>query len=80
MRDQGPGLGGQAPEDLFARFAQGAPSPSSSRQGFGLGLHIVVTYLELMGGTLTARDHPEGGAEFTCRLPLAADPAEGGPS
>jgi signal transduction histidine kinase len=72
VRDQGPGLGGQAPEDLFARFAQGAPSPSSSRQGFGLGLHIVVTYLELMGGTLTARDHPEGGAEFTCRLPLAA--------
>jgi signal transduction histidine kinase len=71
VRDRGPGLGGQAPEDLIGRFAQGAPSPSSSRKGFGLGLHIVVTYLELMGGTLTAGDHPEGGAEFTCRLPLA---------
>jgi len=72
VRDRGPGLGGQSPEALFARFAQGTPSPTSSRKGFGLGLHIAATYLELMGGTLTARDHPDGGAEFTCRLPLSA--------
>jgi signal transduction histidine kinase len=72
VRDQGPGLGDQSPEDLMARFVQGAPSPSSSRKGFGLGLHIAITYLELMGGTLAASNHPDGGAEFRCELPLAA--------
>ncbi len=75
VRDHGPGLGDQSPEALFARFAQGAPSPSSTRKGFGLGLHIVVTYLELMGGTLAAADHPGGGAVFTCRLPIAPGPS-----
>ncbi len=73
IRDRGPGLGGQRPADLFARFAQGAPSPTSTRKGFGLGLHIASTYLELMGGGLDAADHPGGGAVFICRLPLAAN-------
>jgi signal transduction histidine kinase len=75
VRDHGPGLGGQQPSSLFARFAQGAPSPHSARKGFGLGLHIALTYMELMGGKLEAGDHPEGGALFTCRLPLAGPTA-----
>jgi signal transduction histidine kinase len=75
VRDHGPGLAGQTLADLLARFAQGQPSPHSSQKGFGLGLHIVATYLELMGGSLTAEDHPEGGAVFTTSLPLARSQA-----
>ena len=71
VRDRGPGLGGQTVADLLDRFAQGRPSPHSSQKGFGLGLHIVATYLELMGGSLEAEDHAGGGAVFTARLPLA---------
>ena len=74
VHDRGPGLGGQSPDRLFARFAQGAPSATSSRKGFGLGLHIADTYLQRMGGGLEAADHPDGGAVFTCRVPLAARP------
>ncbi len=74
VRDRGPGLRGQTPAGLFRRFAQGEPSPHSSRKGFGLGLHIAATYLELMGGSLDAEDHADGGAVFTCRLPLVAAP------
>jgi len=75
LRDRGPGLRGQKPEELLGRFAQGEPSPHSSRKGFGLGLHIAATYIELMGGRLEAADHPDGGAVFTCILPLAGTPA-----
>lgn len=84
VRDRGPGLRGQDPARLFGRFAQGEPSPHSSRKGFGLGLHIAATYVDLMGGSLDAADHPDGGAVFTCRLPLAASlssvPDQGDPS
>jgi len=76
VRDRGPGLGGQPLAALLARFAQGTPSPHSSQKGFGLGLHIVATYLEKMGGTLMAEDHPDGGAVFTTRLQLAASPVD----
>lgn len=71
VRDHGPGLRGQSPAVLFARFAQGVPSPHSARKGFGLGLHIAATLLELMGGSLDAADHPDGGAVFTSRLKRA---------
>jgi len=74
VRDHGPGLGSLAPTDLFLRYRQGAPSPHASQEGFGLGLHVVKTFMELMGGTVTARTHPEGGAEFTMSLPLAPLP------
>ena len=71
VRDHGPGLGAMTPAELFQRYRQGAPSPHTSQEGFGLGLHVVKTFLELMSGTVTARTHPEGGAEFTAFLPLA---------
>ncbi|HET9233102.1 MAG TPA: HAMP domain-containing sensor histidine kinase, partial [Candidatus Eisenbacteria bacterium] len=74
VRDHGPGLGTTTPAELFQRFRQGAPSPHTSQEGFGLGLHVVKTFLELMSGTVTARTHPEGGAEFTVFLPLAPLP------
>lgn len=70
VRDRGPGLGPR-PAELLGRFVQGDPSPSSARKGFGLGLHIASTYLSLMGGSLDVANHPEGGAVFTCRLPLS---------
>ena len=74
VRDHGPGLGHLTPIELFQRYRQGAPSPHTSQEGFGLGLHVVKTFLELMGGTVTARTHPEGGAEFTTFLTLAPLP------
>jgi signal transduction histidine kinase len=71
VRDHGPGLGALAPAELFERFRQGSPSPHAAEEGFGLGLHVVKTFLELMGGAVSARTHPDGGAEFTASLPLA---------
>jgi signal transduction histidine kinase len=68
VRDHGPGFGGTDPGQLFERFSQGQPGPYGRSAGFGLGLFVVRSYLEQFGGTVTAADHPDGGAQFTCRV------------
>lgn len=78
VRDHGPGLAGEDLAAVFQKFHQGRPSPYSSEKGFGLGLHIVKSWVELFGGSVAARNHPQGGAEFTCRLPVYNAPGGSG--
>lgn len=72
VRDHGPGF---RPDDLaraFERFYRADASRTRDPQGrasSGLGLAIARALVEAQGGTLTARNHPEGGAEFTLRFP-----------
>ena len=68
IRDHGPGIDSEKANALFERHNQGPRSPYSSRQGFGLGLHIVKTYVEQMDGSVEAGNHPDGGALFACHL------------
>ena len=68
-----PELPEEGREALFELFGQGPESPflesTGSRQGgFGIGLHIVKGWMDAMGGTVFADNHPEGGARFVCRL------------
>ncbi|MEF2277485.1 ATP-binding protein [Deinococcus sp. YIM 134068] len=73
VRDHGPGF---RPGDLaraFERFYRADASRTRDPQGrasSGLGLAIARALTEAQGGELTARNHPEGGAEFTLRLPV----------
>jgi signal transduction histidine kinase len=69
VRDHGQGLGDVDVARLYEQFSQGTPSPHSHKHGFGLGLYIVKTYMDLMAGDVSARNHPGGGANFTCTLP-----------
>ena len=67
VSDVGPGF---APE-MLAQF--GKPYQSSKgRPGGGLGLFLVVNVARTLGGSVTARNRPEGGAVVTLTLPLAA--------
>jgi signal transduction histidine kinase len=75
VRDHGPGFQGIA--DPFARFVQGQPSPHDQGGGYGLGLAIAQEYTRLMGGEISARNHPTGGAEFVLVLPPAGSAIEG---
>jgi signal transduction histidine kinase len=77
VRDQGAGLGDAETASLFGRFSQGPPSAHSPKQGFGLGLYIVDSYLRMMGGEIHAVDHSEGGAMFTCCLRAPESPVSG---
>lgn len=67
IRDHGTGID---PEDLphiFDRFYRG--TNSRSRPGSGLGLAIVRQVVEQHGGTVTAKNAPDGGAIFEVALP-----------
>ena len=46
-------------------------------EGTGLGLYVSYGLAEDLGGKLEARNHPEGGAVFTLRLPLKEKSHEG---
>lgn len=67
LRDNGPGIAAEALPHLFEPFY----STKSSTEGLGLGLAISRAIVESFGGTLTAGNLPEGGAEFVIML----DPA-----
>ncbi len=73
VRDHGPGIDPADADALFERFRRGRASPHSSEKGLGLGLHIVRSYVTLMGGRVAAGNHATGGAEFTVVLPRFED-------
>jgi len=59
------------PPGMLAQF--GKPYQSSKgRPGGGLGLFLVVNVARTLGGSVAARNRPEGGASVTVTLPLAA--------
>jgi signal transduction histidine kinase len=62
VRDSGPGLPDHMAASLFAPFVTSKP------HGVGIGLAIVRTIVDLHGGTLRARNNPDGGATFTVTL------------
>ena len=67
VMDAGPGFS----PAMLANF--GKPYHSSKgRPGGGLGLFLVMNVVRTLGGTVAARNHPDGGAVVEITLPLAA--------
>jgi two-component system, NtrC family, sensor histidine kinase HupT/HoxJ len=66
VRDHGPGIAEDAMERIFEPFF----TTKKIGEGTGLGLYVSYGLAEDLGGKLEARNHPDGGAEFTLRLPL----------
>src|SRR5688500_5029432 len=72
VEDTGRGIPADLLPFVFDRFRQGAPGPSKTEKGLGLGLAIVRQLVELHGGTVAAHSEGEGrGARFTVAIPLA---------
>ncbi|WP_411451515.1 sensor histidine kinase [Cupriavidus metallidurans] len=69
VRDNGPGLSEAAFAKLFEPFFTTKPAG----EGLGLGLTLSAGILNENGGTLTAINHPDGGACFTLALPQARE-------
>jgi signal transduction histidine kinase len=71
LRDTGPGIPQDELPYIFNRFYRGVQSRAHNHKGSGIGLTIARRLVEAHGGTLTAENHPEGGAIFIITLPLA---------
>ncbi|HSH22373.1 MAG TPA: ATP-binding protein [Candidatus Caenarcaniphilales bacterium] len=67
--DRGPGMGEEAPEQLFELFYRAA-SARGVPGGAGIGLFVCRQLVQAMGGRIWARPRPEGGAEFGFALPV----------
>lgn len=77
VRDHGPGIAEADFPLLFTRFFRARSSDAQTVYGHGLGLYMVQRLLEAMNGTIRVENHPEGGACFTCWLPLAQEEESG---
>lgn len=62
IRDSGPGIEDSMSKTLFSAFA------TSRAKGMGIGLAVSRTIVENHAGIIQARNHPDGGAEFTFKL------------
>lgn len=69
VEDDGPGLPGDDPERLFAKFQRGRDE--SSAGGAGLGLAICRAIVEAHGGKISAGARAGGGSRFVCLLPIS---------
>jgi len=70
--DHGPGIPTKQREAAFARFTQLEPSDTRSQGGTGLGLSIIKGLAQQMGGDITLKETPGGGATFEVDLPKKA--------
>jgi two-component system, OmpR family, sensor histidine kinase KdpD len=67
VSDTGPGIPKQDLKRIFDKFYR---ADGTITGGTGLGLPIAKGFVEAHHGTLTVRNKPAGGAEFTIDLPL----------
>ena len=74
IRDSGPGIAAEHLPHVFDRFykADASRTATGNASGSGLGLSIVRAIVERHGGTITAANAPDGGAQFEIRLPKHA--------
>jgi signal transduction histidine kinase len=66
IHDSGAGFNKEDLPTLFDRFYRGKNSNAS---GYGIGLALCKMIITRHGGTITAKNHPLGGALFTIRFP-----------
>lgn len=71
VRDNGTGIRSDNLAKLFDPFF------TTKSEGMGVGLSICKTIVDAHGGSLTARNHPDGGAMFEMILPQATTSAHG---
>ena len=70
IQDSGIGIDTEQHELIFDRFSQSPNTAAQKVGGAGLGLSIVKSLVELMGGAVSLRSIPGEGSTFTCNLVL----------
>jgi signal transduction histidine kinase/ActR/RegA family two-component response regulator len=73
VADSGPGIREELLPRIFDLFVQGPQQIDRAEGGLGLGLALVKNLVALHGGSVSAKNRPAGGSEFSVRLPALAD-------
>ncbi|MFP2928798.1 ATP-binding protein [Pyxidicoccus sp. 3LG] len=74
VRDEGIGISPEAHARIFQKFERAVSERHYG--GLGLGLYVVRTLVEAMGGTIRVESQPGEGATFIVELPLQAPAQE----
>lgn len=69
MSDTGSGIAPDHLDHIFERSWSTRAALANGHGGAGLGLAIVRTAVETLGGTVTVRSEVGAGTRFTCRFP-----------
>jgi signal transduction histidine kinase len=69
VQDSGPGIPNEDIPFIFDRFWRGEKSRSRALGGAGLGLAIARQFIEIQGGTISARNLADGGFQIGFTLP-----------
>ena len=77
VRDAGPGIPEELLEQVFEPFFRVESSRNRDTGGTGLGLCIARDVAQSHGGSVTLRNHPDGGLEATLVLPHNPDARSG---
>lgn len=74
VADHGPGVPESDLRRIFRPFWRGGRELTRRAPGTGIGLALVRSLMEGMGGSVQARNQPGGGFAVECLLPQGADP------
>ncbi len=74
VADHGPGIPVEEQNRIFNKFYR--PAGSAGDTGYGMGLAICQTIVQLHRGSISVTNRPEGGAVFRIELPLSGTPPE----
>jgi len=69
VKDQGPGISKDDQLKLYQRFQQLTAQPTGGESSTGLGLFIIKTILDKIGGEILCESEVGQGTCFTVRLP-----------
>ena len=69
VRDHGPGIPLNEFDSIFERFYRGREA-NETVAGTGMGLSIARDIVNAHRGKLWVENAPEGGAQFSCKLPV----------
>jgi len=69
VKDEGPGISKEDQLKLFQRFQQLTAQPTGGESSSGLGLFIVKTIVDKIGGEVLCESEIGSGAKFILRLP-----------
>jgi signal transduction histidine kinase len=71
--DTGIGIPLEKQDLIFERFGQVDSSLSRQAEGTGIGLYLVKSFVEILGGNITLVSEEGRGSSFTIRLPMKTD-------